>query len=52
MAQASMEEKKNGSAFLRQPAASRITWSGRPDLNRRPLDPQSSTLTRLRHAPL
>ena len=26
-------------------------WSGRPDSNRRPLDPQSSALTRLRYAP-
>jgi hypothetical protein len=26
-------------------------WSGRPDLNRRPLAPQASALTRLRHAP-
>jgi hypothetical protein len=25
--------------------------SGRPDLNRRPLDPQSSALTKLRHGP-
>jgi len=27
-------------------------WSGRPDSNRRPLDPQSSALTRLRYAPI
>src|SRR5687768_2583792 len=26
-------------------------WSGWPDLNRRPLDPQSSALTKLRHSP-
>ena len=26
-------------------------WSGREDLNLRPLDPQSSTLTRLRYVP-
>src|SRR5207244_12460210 len=26
-------------------------WSGRPDLNRGPLVPQTSALTRLRHAP-
>ena len=26
-------------------------WSGRADSNRRPLDPQSSALTRLRYAP-
>ena len=26
-------------------------WSGRADLNRRPLDPQSSALSKLRHAP-
>src|SRR5438093_4307575 len=26
-------------------------WSGRADLNRRPLDPQSSALTKLRHGP-
>src|SRR5204862_3773744 len=27
-------------------------WSGRADLNRRPLDPQSSALTKLRHGPM
>src|SRR5262245_48698639 len=27
-------------------------WSGRVDLNHRPLDPQSSALTRLRYAPI
>jgi hypothetical protein len=27
------------------------SWSGWPDLNRRPLDPQSSALTKLRHSP-
>jgi hypothetical protein len=26
-------------------------WSGRPDLNRRPLVPQTSALTKLRHVP-
>lgn len=26
-------------------------WSGREDLNLRPLDPQSSALTRLRYVP-
>jgi hypothetical protein len=29
----------------------RATSSGWPDLNRRPLDPQSSALTKLRHSP-
>src|SRR5450432_2973014 len=29
----------------------REKWSGRADSNRRPLDPQSSALTRLRYAP-
>src|SRR4051812_27333191 len=29
----------------------RKKWSGRADSNRRPLDPQSSALTRLRYAP-
>ena len=28
-----------------------IWWSGRADLNRRPLAPHASALTRLRHAP-
>ena len=39
---------------LNLPASTDLTcqfWSGWPDLNRRPLDPQSSALTKLRHSP-
>ena len=34
------------------PFHNNFTWSGRADLNGRPLAPQASALTRLRHAPI
>ena len=41
-----------GSAGQRLVPLTRTFPSGWPDLNRRPLDPQSSALTKLRHSPL
>jgi hypothetical protein len=47
--------KRGGSSPETDPRKSEIlsdsAWSGRRDSNPRPLDPQSSALTRLRYAP-
>ena len=37
---------------VKGPLCGPFVWSGRPDSNRGPLVPQTSALTRLRHAPL
>ena len=47
----SVEGRSAGLALL-SPCEQDFYWSGWRDLNSRPLDPQSSALTKLRHSPL
>ena len=44
-------EQKKKRAYGGNPISPYLKWSGREDLNLRPLDPQSSALTRLRYVP-
>ena len=45
--------RRSGIAPLSQaPSLTYFTWSGREDLNLRPLEPHSSALAKLRHAPV
>jgi hypothetical protein len=47
----SSSRSRSSSGNARAPSSPPLMWSGWPDLNRRPLDPQSSALTKLRHSP-